>query len=143
MNRGCLQKWAKHPTSPRLALAEHLLRLWHEGANNPVEGWKDGLNRKRKGLIQTVPCSKQQITFSTKVLRNNPSHSSLSSARPQSLNAFYPKMTEKEVLITKDDDSDAWFPDIIVGVDFGMTYTGRLARDKLTGQPEGFCSAIS
>lgn len=39
-------------------------------------------------------------------------------------------MSDKEVIIVKnqglDDASDAWTPDIVVGIDFGMTFTGRL-----------------
>ncbi len=39
-------------------------------------------------------------------------------------------MSEKEVLIIKGqgDGLDGWSPDIVVGVDFGMTYTGMLLR---------------
>jgi hypothetical protein len=42
-------------------------------------------------------------------------------------------MSEKEVLIIRGqgDGQDGWSPDIVVGVDFGMTYTGRSALYRL------------
>lgn len=43
-------------------------------------------------------------------------------------------MSEKEVLIIRGqgDGQDEWSPDIVVGVDFGMTYTGRSALYRLS-----------
>jgi hypothetical protein len=51
-------------------------------------------------------------------------------------------MSEKEVLVVRGqvDGQDGWSPDIVVGVDFGMTYTGRLALNKFWEQLEDFHS---
>lgn len=37
-------------------------------------------------------------------------------------------MGDKEVVVVKSESWDEWNPDIVVGIDFGMTYTGKQAR---------------
>jgi hypothetical protein len=41
-------------------------------------------------------------------------------------------MNEKEVVTLTAESWDEWTPDIVVGIDFGMTYTGKQAQSKLS-----------
>lgn len=40
-------------------------------------------------------------------------------------------MNDKEVVVRNAENWDEWTPDIVVGIDFGMTYTGKQAQFKL------------
>lgn len=42
------------------------------------------------------------------------------------------KMSDKEVVALRAESWDEWLPDIVVGIDFGMTYTGKQAPSGLS-----------